>query len=100
MNSSKSCQLSVDYSELEKRVLALFSQPIESIQNLPRGSCKSILHLMWWKHYYGTGIVEHIQDLERQYGHIISRRNSLRGTRADLVITDELKESIQEQMKM
>lgn len=100
MNSSKSYQLSVDYSELEKRVLALFSQPIESTLSLPRADCKSTLRSMWSQHYYGTGIVEHIQDLERQYGHIISRRNSLRGTRADLVITDELKESIQEQMKM
>lgn len=100
MNSSKSYQLSVDYSALEKRVLALFSQPIESIQSLPRGSCRSTLSLMWSQHYYGTDIVEPIQDLGQLCARIISNDNSLSGMRADLVITEELKESIQEQMKM
>lgn len=100
MNSSKSYQLSVDYSELEKRVLALFSQPIESTLSLPRADCKSTLRSMWSQHYYGMDIVEPIQDLGQLCARIISNDNSLRGTRADLVITDELKESIQEQMKM
>lgn len=100
MNSSKSYQLSVDYSELEKRVLALFSQPIESTLSLPRADCKSTLRSMWSQHYYGMDIVEPIQDLGQLCARIISNDNSLRGTRADLIITDELKESIQEQMKM
>lgn len=100
MNSSKSCQLSVDYSELEKRVLALFSQPIESTLSLPRGSCKSILHSMWLQHSYGTDIVEPIQDLGRLCAHTISNDNSLHGTHADLAVNDELIESIQEQIKM
>jgi hypothetical protein len=55
---------------------------------------------MWLQHCYGTGIVEHIQDLGRQYGHIISKRRSLHGTHADLVVGDELKEPIQGQTKM
>ena len=76
MNSSKSCQLSVDYSVLEKRVLALFSQPTASIQSLPRADCKSTSNLMWLQHYYGMGIVEHLQDLGRQYGHITTGRSS------------------------
>ncbi|QEQ50344.1 hypothetical protein [Klebsiella phage vB_KpnP_IME308] len=99
MNSSKSYQLSVDYSELEKRVLALFSQPIESTLSLPRGSCKSILHLMWLKRCSGMGTVEHTQDLGRQYGHIISKRSSLLGTHAELSAHDEI-QLTQEQMKM
>lgn len=101
MNSSKSYQLSVDYSALEKRVLALFSQPIESIQNLPRGSCKSTFSSMSSQHYYGTGIVEPMQDLGRLCAHTISNDNSLRGMHAEFVfVDDELIESIQEQMKM
>lgn len=100
MNSSKSCQLSVDYSALEKRGLALFSQPTGSIQNLPRGSCKSTFSSMWLQHYYGTDIVEPIQDLGRLCARIISKDSSLRGTRADLAVNDELIESIQEQIKM
>ncbi|CAK1257447.1 unknown function [Klebsiella phage vB_Kpn_K24PH164C1] len=100
MNSSKSYQLSVDYSALEKRVLALFSQPIESIQSLPRADCKSTLSLMWSQHCYGTGIVEPIQDLGRLCARIISKDNSLRGMHADLAVNDELIESIQEQIKM
>lgn len=99
MNSSKSYQLSVDYSELEKRVLALFSQPVESTLSLPRGSCKSVLHLMWLKRCGGMGTVEHTQDLGRQYGHIISKRSSLLGTHAELSAHDEI-QLTQEQMKM
>ena len=99
MNSSKSYQLSVDYSELEKRVLALFSQPTESIQSLPRGSCKSILNLMWLKHYGGTGIVELTQDSGRLCARTISNDNLLRGTRAELLVHDEI-QLTQEQTKM
>lgn len=99
MNSSKSCQLSADYSALEKRVLARFSQPIESIQSLPRGSCKSTLSLMWSQHCYGTGIVEPIQDLGQLCAHIISNDYSLRGTHAELSMHDET-QLTKEQMKM
>lgn len=100
MNSSKSYRSSVDSSEFVGRTLRWCSQPIASIQNLPRGSCKSTLNLMWSQHYYGTGIVEPIQDLGRLCARIISNDNSLRGTHADLAVNDELIESIQEQMKM
>lgn len=99
MSSSKSYQLSADYSELEKRVLALFSQPIESIQSLPRADCKSTLRSMWSKHCGGMGIVEHTQGLGRQYGHIISKRSSLPGTHAELSAHDEI-QLTQEQMKI
>lgn len=99
MNSSKSCQLSVDYSELEKRVLALFSQSIESIQNLPRADCKSTLRSMWLQHCYGMGIVERIQDLGRLCARTISNDNSLRGIHAELLMHDEVLLT-QEQMKM
>lgn len=90
MNSSKSYQLSVDYSALEKRVLALFSQPIESIQSLPRADCKSTLRSMWSQHCYGMGIVERIQDLGRLCAHTISNDNSLRGMHAELLTYDEI----------
>lgn len=90
MNSSKSYQLSVDYSELEKRVLALFSQPIESIQSVPRGSCKSTFSSMWLQHCYGTDIVEPIQDLGRLCARIISKDSSLRGIHAELSVHDEV----------
>jgi hypothetical protein len=99
MNSSKSYQLSVDYSELEKRVLALFSQPIESILSLPRGSCKSTSNLMWLQHYYGSAIEEHIQDLGRLCARTISNDKSLRGMHAELSVHDEV-QLIQEQTKM
>ena len=75
MNSSKSCQLSADYSALEKRGLALFSQPIESIQSLPRGSCKSVLHLMWLKHYGGMDTAELLLNLEPRSVHTTSNDN-------------------------
>lgn len=99
MNSSKSYQLSAGYSELEKRVLALFSQPIESTLSLPRGSCKSILRSMWSQHSYGTDIVEPIQDLGRLCAHTISNDNSLRGMHAELLIHDAI-QLTREQMKM
>ncbi|UZV39434.1 hypothetical protein FBKp18_025 [Klebsiella phage vB_KpP_FBKp18] len=99
MNSSKSCQLSADYSALEKRVLALFSQPIESTQSLPRGSCKSTFSSMWLQHYYGSAIEEHIQDLGRLCARTISNDKSLRGMHAELLIHDAI-QLTQEQMKM
>lgn len=99
MNSSKSYQLNVDYSELEKRVLALFSQPIESIQSLPRADCKSALRSMWSQHSYGVGIVEHLRNLGQQYAPIISSNNSPRGMHAELLVHDEVLLT-QEQMKM
>jgi hypothetical protein len=55
---------------------------------------------MWLQHYYGTDIVEPIQDLGRLCARIISKDSSLRGTHADLAVNDELVESIQEQIKM
>ncbi|UFJ83510.1 hypothetical protein [Klebsiella phage P929] len=98
MNSSKSCQLSADYSALEKRVLALFSQPIESIQSLPRGGCKSTFSSMWSGPCYGVGIVEHLRNLGQQYAPIISSNNSPRGMHAELLMHDEI--LTKEQMKM
>lgn len=100
MNSSKSCQLSVDSSEFVSRTQRWCSPRTGSIQNLPRGSCKSTFSSMWLQHYYGTDIVEPIQDLGRLCARIISKDSSLRGTHADLAVNDELIESIQEQIKM
>ena len=100
MNSSKSYRSSVDPSEFVSRTLRWCSQPIASIQNLPRGSCKSTFSSMWLQHCYGTDIVEPIQDLGLLCARIISKDSSLRGTHADLAVNDELIEPIQEQIKM
>lgn len=100
MNSSKSYRSSVDSSEFVGRTLRWCSPRTGSIQNLPRGSCKNTLSLMWSQHYYGTDIVEPIQDLGRLCARIISKDSSLRGMHADLAVNDELIESIQEQIKM
>ncbi|QIN95043.1 hypothetical protein CX1_10 [Klebsiella phage CX1] len=100
MNSSKSYRSSVDSSEFVGRTLRWCSPRTASIQSLPRGSCKSTFSSMWLQHYYGTDIVEPIQDLGRLCARIISKDSSLRGTHADLAVNDELIESIQGQMKM
>ncbi|QXO10418.1 hypothetical protein [Escherichia phage vB_EcoP_ZX6] len=100
MNSSKSYRSSVDSSEFVSRTQRWCSPRTGSIQNLPRGSCKSRSNWMWLQHYYGTDIVELIQDLGRLCARIISKDSSLRGTHADLAVNDELIESIQEQIKM
>ncbi|URY99677.1 hypothetical protein 6995_0010 [Klebsiella phage 6995] len=99
MSSSKSYQLSVDSSEFVSRTLRWCSLRTESIQNLPRGSCKSTFSSMWLQHYYGTDIVEPIQDLGRLCARIISKDISLRGMHAELLMHDEI-QLIQEQMKM
>ena len=99
MNSSKSCRLSVDSSEFVSRTLRWCSPRTESIQNLPRGSCKSTFSSMWLQHYYGTDIVEPIQDLGRLCARIISKDSSLRGTHAELSVHDEILLT-QEQTKM
>lgn len=99
MNSSKSCRSSVDSSEFVSRTLRWCSPRTESIQNLPRGSCKSTFSSMWLQHYYGTDIVEPIQDLGRLCAHIISKDSSLRGMHAELLMHDEI-QLTQEQMKM
>lgn len=100
MNSSKSYRSSVDSSEFVSRTQQWCSPRTGSIQNLPRGSCKSRSNWMWLQHYYGTDIVAPIQDLGRLCARIISKDSSLRGTHADLAVNDELVESIQEQIKM
>lgn len=99
MNSSKSCQSSADYSALEKRVLALFSQPIENIQSLPRADCKSTLRSMWSQHSYGRGIEELLPSFGPLSGLIISSDNSLRGMHAELLVHDDVLLT-QGQMKM
>lgn len=100
MNSRKLYLLSAESSASAGRIQRWFSQPIASIQNLPRGSCKSTFSSMWSQHYYGTDIVEPIQDLGRLCARTISNNNLLRGMHADLAVNDELIESIQEQIKM
>lgn len=99
MNSSKSCRSSVESSEFVSRTLRWCSPRTGSIQNLPRGSCKSTFSSMWLQHYYGSAIEEHIQDLGRLCAHIISSDNSLRGMHAEILIHDEI-QLTQEQMKM
>ena len=99
MNSSKSCQLNVDYSELESRTQRWCSPRTASIQNLPRGSCKSTFSSMWLQHYYGSAIEEHIQDLGRLCARTISNDKSLSGMHAELLIHDAI-QLTPEQMKM
>lgn len=99
MNSSKSCRSSVESSEFVSRTLRWCSPRTGSIQNLPRGSCKSTFSSMWLQHYYGSAIEEHIQDLGRLCAHIISSDNSLRGMHAEILIHDAI-QLTREQMKM
>lgn len=99
MNSSKLSRPNVDSSEFVGRTLRLCSQPIESIQNLPRVDCKSTFSSMWLQHSYGTDIVGPIQDLGRLCARIISKDSSLRGMHAELLTHDEI-QLIQEQTKM
>lgn len=99
MNSSKSYLLSAETLESASRIQRWCSRPTGSIQNLPRADCKSTSSLMWSQHCYGMGIVEPIQDLGQQYASIISSNNLPRGTRADLLVHDEV-QLIQEQTKM
>lgn len=90
MNSKESYQLSVDYSTLEKKVLALYSKPIESTLNQPRGDFGSISHLMWLRRYGSMDIGELIRNLEQQCAPITSSDSSLRGMHAELLIHDEI----------
>lgn len=90
MNSKASSLLSVDYSTLEKKVLALYSKPIESTLNQPRGDFRSISHLMWLRRYGSMDIGELISNLELHCAPTISSDNSLRGMHAELLIHDEI----------
>lgn len=99
MNSKESYQLSVDYSTLEKKVLALYSKPIESTLNQPRGDFRSISHLMWLRRYGSMDIGELIRNLEQHCAPTTSSNNSLRGMHAELLAYDDI-QLIQEQMKM
>ncbi|APD20693.1 hypothetical protein HOR38_gp38 [Klebsiella phage KPV811] len=90
MNSKELYRLNVDYSALEERVLALYSKPIGSIQNQPRGNCKSTLSSMWFQHYASMGIAELIRNLEEHSAPTTSSDNSLRGMRAELLMHDEI----------
>ena len=99
MNSKESYQLSVDYSTLEKKVLALYSKPIESTLNQPRGDFRSISHLMWLRRYGSMDTEELMRDLGLRCAPITSSDSSLRGMHAELSVHDEV-QLIQEQMKM
>lgn len=99
MNLSKLSRSNVDSSEFVGRTLRWCLLRTESIQNLLRGSCKSTFSSMWLQHYYGTDIVEPIQDLGRLCARIISKDSSLRGRHAELLMHDEI-QLIQEQTKM
>lgn len=90
MNSKESYQLSVDYSTLEKKVLALYSKPIESTLNQPRGNFRSISHLMWLQRYGSMDIGELIRNLEQHCAPTTSSDNSLRGMHAELLMHDEI----------
>lgn len=90
MNSKESYQLNVDYSTLEKKVLALYSKPIESTLNQPRGDFRSISHLMWLRRYGSMDIGELIRNLEQHCAPTTSSDNSLRGMHAELLIHDEI----------
>ena len=90
MNSKGLYRLNVDYSALEERVLALYSKPIGSIQNQPRGNCKSTLSSMWVQHYASMGIAELTRNLEEPSAPTTSSDSSLRGMRAELLMHDEI----------
>lgn len=99
MNSSKSYRSSVDSSEFVSRTLRWCSPRTESIQNLPRGSCKSTSNLMWSQRSYGLGIAELLHSFGQQYAPIINSDNSLRGMHAEPLMHDEVLLT-REQMKM
>lgn len=99
MNSSKSYRSSVDSSEFVSRTQRWCSAHTGSIQNLPRGSCKSTSSSMWLQHYYGAAIEEPIQDLGRLCARIISNDKSLRGMHAEFSMHDEI-QLTREQTKM
>lgn len=99
MNSSKSYRSSVDSSGFVSRTLRWCSPRTESIQNLPRGSCKSTSNLMWSQRSYGLGIVELLHSFGQQYAPIINSDNSLRGMHAEPLMHDEVLLT-REQMKM
>lgn len=99
MNSSKSYRSSVDSSEFVNRTQRWCSPRTASMQNLPRADCKSDLSLMWSQRSYGVGIVELLRNFGPQSGLITSSNNSLRGTRADLLVHDEV-QLVREQVKM
>lgn len=90
MNSKELCQLNVDYSALEERVLALCSKPTGSTPSLPRGNFKSISHLMWLRRYGSMGIAELTRNLEEPSAPTTSSDSSLRGMRAELLMYDEI----------
>ena len=90
MNSKELYRLNVDYSELEKRVLALCSKHTGSIQNLPRGNCKSALNSTWFQRYGSMDIAELIRNLEEHSAPTTSSDNSLRGMHAELLTYDEI----------
>lgn len=90
MNSSKSYRSSVDSSEFVSRILRWCSPHTGSIQNLPRGNCKSTLHSMWLQRYGSMDIGELLRDLKPQCEPITSSDNSLRGMHAELLTYDEI----------
>lgn len=90
MNSKELYQLNVDYSALEERVLALYSKPTGSIQNLPRGNCKSALNSTWFQRYGSMDIAGLIRNLEEHSAPTTSSDNSLRGMHAELLMHDEI----------
>lgn len=99
MNSRKLYLLSAESSASASRIQRWFSQPIANIQNLPRGSCKNTLHLMWLKHYGGMDTAELLRNLGPRSVPTTSSDNSPHGTHAELLVHDEI-QLIQEQMKM
>lgn len=90
MNSKESSLLNVDYSALEERVLALYSKPTESTQNLPRGNCKSTLTSMWFQHYTAMDIAELTHNLKEPSALTTSNADSVSGMRAELLMHDEM----------
>lgn len=90
MNSRESYQLNADYSALEERVLALLSTPTGSTLLMPRRNCKSTLSLMWYRHFMQKATEELSKPFVEPSAPTIWGEDLLSGTRADLLVYDEI----------
>lgn len=90
MNSSKSYLSSVDSSEFVSRTQRWCSPRTGSIQNLPRGSCKNTLSLMWYQHFMQKATAELSKRSVEPSAPTTWGEDLLSGMRADLLVYDEI----------
>lgn len=96
MNSKEFYRLNVDYSALEKRVLALYSKPTGSIQKQLRRNCNVLSQSTWFQRYGSMDIAELMRNLESHCAPTTSSDNSLRGMHAELLMQDEILLTLEE----